>query len=573
MSNRPTIQSLSERNFTIAARILTDAGVTVGICENPAHPACAWWEHETKRVFLNDAHPKTDDPIKNLIFNRGKLYHELAHKLFTNAYDYRNELSAKAKDPALFDRIRQTLEDGYIEQRIAKQWDGATPYIRSLLLHCLESDTSEHGALALFVRLFVWRDAAAKKAWGQWETLIKKAVHSDSKGVCDAAFEIAEALAKGGQKQPPQEPNEPQGDGKGNPEPKGKGKGDEESNDPQSGEGEGEQNGEASNEAPEGDSGAAGEGEGDDTGESTESDSEGNSGGGNGSGEQSDKGSESAGGDSGSGEEIEAEVAEDIQALVEALVEEALREAEAEAEAEYNEIMEEIAQYAAEQEYATPDEEHTAERIAEVLRSTLVESNRQKWVEVRRCGSFNSRRIVNAITGGTCLKQRQETESLPHIALLLDNSGSMAGAKLHQLSIAGRAINGAIAQVTRKAMVASFETFTRVLETVPVQGLSCLGGTDTAHAIDTAWKWLDQEEAQKGLIIVCTDGHPDDEDETRAAFNKAKERGYFVLCVWIGGFKPHTQDPYYHASLTCKDISKLPEALTEPLQMFVAGTF
>src|SRR5215472_4623349 len=206
---KPTITSLSERVFTYSARLLTDESVEVKIGDFPHYPACAWWEHDSKRVFLNDAAPRTQDPVENLIFNRGKLYHELAHKLFTNAYDYRNECAAKAKDPQLFDGIRQTLEDGYIEWRIGKQWEGATPYIRSLLSHVLKNDTSDIGALALFVRLLKWRDKAAKAKWCQFEKQIVAAIHSDSRGVSKAALDISNALAEEKPKQPEQ-PQDPQ---------------------------------------------------------------------------------------------------------------------------------------------------------------------------------------------------------------------------------------------------------------------------------------------------------------------------------------------------------------------------
>jgi Mg-chelatase subunit ChlD len=565
--SKPTFNVLAERNFTIAARILTDASVQVHITDQPEAGACAWWQSETKRVFLNDAHPRTDKPVESLIYNRGKLYHELAHKLFTNAYDYRHELEAKAKDKGLFDRIRQTLEDGYIEQRIAKQWQGATPYIRSLLGHVLKSDKSKFGALALFVRTFVWRDKAAKQAWGRWEKLIKQAVHSDSKGVCDAAFEIAEALAQereqgqgngegqGEQQKPQPSQSEEQGQG----QEQGKGEEQAESEEGEEGEATGteQDEGEAEGEVE-------GEGESDEDEESEATEGEQTISGKGGSDEGEQDGGNSAGG--------EAEIAEDIEALVQALVEEAMLEAEAEAEAEYNEIMMEIAQYAAEQDFASPDEEATSNRIAEVLRSTLVESNRQKWIETRRCGTFNSRRIVNAISGGTCLRQRQESEDLPHIALLLDVSGSMAGNKLYQLSQAGRVLNGAVAQVSRKAMVAAFGTCTYVLETVPVQGLGTRGSTDTARALDVATQWLQAEEAKRGLIVIATDGQPDEMAAAEQAFNRAKAEGYFVLGVWIGGYTPR-ENVYCHASLTCKDIAKLPELLTEPLRLFVAGAY
>ena len=557
MDTKPTLNSLAERRFTIAARILTDANVEVKIGEFPNAGACAWWQHETNQVWLNECAPYESNPVKSLIFNRGKLFHELAHKLFTNAYDYRNELERKAKDRKLFDVIRQTLEDGYIEQRIAKQWQGATPYIRSLLMHVLQSDKTKFGALAIFVRTFVWRDAEAKKSWGRWEKLIRKAVHSDSRGVCDAAFEIAEAMAE----------EKEQGNGKGGDNSKGnptQSDEEEKSGDPETSDAEGEDK-----EGKGGD--AEGEGEGDAEGEGEE-ESEGSgeecgtdSSGGSDSGKPT--GSEGAG-----GEETKAEIAENIKALIQKVVEEALEEASPEAEAEYNEMMEEIALYAPTQDYATPEEESAAERIAEVLHSTLVESNRQKWIDVRRCGSFNSRRIVNAISGGTCLRQRQSTEDLPHIALLLDVSGSMAGAKITQISEAGRVLNGAVAQVAAKSMVASFSSCTRILETVPVHGLSTEGSTDTDIAINRAVNWLETQQATKGLIIIATDGHPDDEDLAAAEFRKAAALGYYVLGVWIGGFKPR-ENNYCHESLVCKDIRKLPELLTQPLQQFVAQAF
>jgi len=557
----PTIKTLAERRFTIAARILTDSEVTVKICDLPTAGACAWWQHDTKQVFLNDAAPRESEPVRNLIFNRGKLFHELGHKLFTNAYDYRNELERKAKSRALFDRVRQTLEDGYIEYMIGKRWEGATPYIRSLLGHILKSDKTEFGALALFVREPVWRDDEAKAFWQRWESLITKAIHTDSKAVCDAAFEISEALAKEHEEKQRQ-PEPPQGEGKGK------------SGSEQSDEGEESEGGEEQGEGEEQD-----EGEGEATSDEGE-ESEGGEEQDEGEGEEQDEGAQgepTEGEQSGSGEAqsaTQAEVAQviaDIEAFVEELVEAAIAEASGEAEAEYNAMMEEIANFAPKQAFLCGDEENQSERIAKMLRSTLVESHRQKWQNVKHCGSLNSRRLVSAVTGGTYLRKRQITPHLPHIALLVDTSGSMMGNKIWEVSGAARVLNGAIAKVAAKSMVAEFNHSFRQLETVPLHGLSATGDTDTAYALRQAAAWLDKQCAKRGLILLCTDGQPNEPQKAAQAFAEVSHKGYYVLGVWIGGYRARSK--FVHSTLICENIAKLPELLTEPLRQFVAGCY
>jgi uncharacterized protein YegL len=122
-------------------------------------------------------------------------------------------------------------------------------------------------------------------------------------------------------------------------------------------------------------------------------------------------------------------------------------------------------------------------------------------------------------------------------------------------------------------MIAAYDSHYFEMDTIPTSKQGSFfqgGGTNGGYALQKALDWMEQEQAEHGLVIVITDGENSDEERAADQFARASELGYFVLCVAID-YQP--QSNLYHSILTTKKVEELPQLLQEPLMQFVGGAF
>src|SRR5262245_20087970 len=124
-----TLQQIKERRFTTTARILTGKHINTHIVEQPqGAPA---WTDCTSGIWMNEARPQVADEQEALIYDRGKLFHEINHCVFhgKQATKHREKLLQSANDEDTFLNISNALMDGHGEYHGGLKWEGQKSYI------------------------------------------------------------------------------------------------------------------------------------------------------------------------------------------------------------------------------------------------------------------------------------------------------------------------------------------------------------------------------------------------------------------------------------------------------------
>ena len=563
------VRTAKENRFTTTSRILADKGISVQVINDCAQ-ACADYNVNTKVLRLNEAFPQTDNPVEALTFDRGKLFHELGHALFTTDDGTRARLYQKAENKKAFLDVSNVLEDGRIERLLSDEWKGAKHYLDSLLKHEFESGqltNSEINGLVLYVRTKLFRNGNEKAFYASVLPLINKAVWQarDTAQVCEIAFEICEKLYPK-QAPEPQGEGEEQGEGKdkggeekstpeGKPEPR---QGQDEGDDQQE---QGEEQGESLSLQGEDDKGE---------GESKNGKPQG----------KAESESKPQGEQEQSNGKPDETVSDEVKKQIDEIVEKAKEQIKQEVEADYDSILLEAQELMTSvvQQYADSDEDTLSDELALLFTSLLVEVNRTKYTQSRE-GVLNTLALQNALTSRKCFQTKEECAGTPYVALLLDTSASQ-GSRQIPFTKASRIIHGALQKAKVETLVIEYGHRATIINEVPVAPFQCAGRTtDTGTAMKVANDWLEEKQAERALMIVCTDGAPDslvDCDEQKA---RCESLNGYVLGVRIG-FKETDYgrndtmmrlNQQFHTHVNVPDVSKLPQAIAPELENFIAG--
>jgi uncharacterized protein YegL len=469
------VRKAKEQRFDLSAKILAGNKVkAVQVVNEPYFQANADYNTGTKVLRLNEAYPvKIKDEVQELIFDRGKLYHEIGHALFTAQQTKRGHYMAKSKSPDTFLTVSGLLEDGRIENKMIEKYQGTQPFFDALLGASTDAKSMDVlNGLALRVRKGFWRNEEESAFWAPFEKQIDKAVKADhTNGVLQTAFDIVEAMDLPPQPKQPQEPTEP-----------------------------------------------------DPTDEPTDEPTEGEIELGGGGTENGD------GTDSGTGKGEEPTPSEKVKDIVE----KAIQQLRSEAEKEWNGILEQV-QSDPVQELASATEVAAKDQLVPILRNVLTEAARTKEYGSRE-GIINTLSLHNILTSKRVFKTKVEGKGAPHVALLLDASGSM-GRQADALGQSARILNGALREVgiPTKIIAFGFGEDDGITEypTVPLSGFGAHGGTPTGFALAAANQWFEDEQAQRPLAIIVTDGGPNDIDQLIREKEKTNDLNGFVIGVHL----------------------------------------
>ena len=526
MAKQEAILREKGKRFSISARVLTGEEITCHVINDKGtHPAS--YDLGTKKLMLNEAHPATKNPIAALIYDRGKLFHEISHAKWTTSEE-RMRLYPLVNNGQAFLDMSNFLEDGRIERVCKETYQGSGYYLDAILEGIIKQgnmDKGPTGALPIYVRTKKWRNKADEKFWAPYKERIDRAIACDSTDeVCRISAEIVNELY-------PKKANEPQSNPNPNPDNKGEGEGKK------------------------------------------------GSGAGSGSGNDEDK----AQAQDGSGAEEEKREGEFNTEVLEAIKEQiknAMERCEAEAEAEQADILEAVANEQFAQEFADAAEETVADELASMLVSLLVENNRSKFTRSKE-GILNTLSLPNALTNRRCFHVKEETLGLPHVALLLDVSGSMSSSA-DALTKAGRILNGALQKVGIATKVISFNNYATIEPVVPVgRDLFTSGGTMMGNAYKLANNWLEAEQAERGLIVAVTDGHSAHPQQIREEKARCENSRGYIIGVVVGDMarcwpkldaenKAKFTDGFHETAIV-PNVSNLPAELEPKLLEFIAG--
>jgi uncharacterized protein YegL len=547
-----------EKRFTLSASLLADKPTQVRVINNEGAPPAAY-NPSTKNIMLNEAWPKTDNEVTRLIFNRANLYHEVDHALFTKGDAKRRKLAEQSKDRDTFLAVSNILEDGRIEWLGKQKFPGSGDFLDSVLVEATKlwkADNKIEG-LICYSRTTMFRNQTDADYWQPYKAKIDKAIRAlTTSAMLDIAFELSEAISPDKPKQPEQPQqgdaqNEPQNGDEGE-----QGEGDSQTQQDKS-ESQNEEQGETSNdsdandEGDESENGANGksddndEAEGDEGQGDSESDEDSGS---EGEGEQSESEDEASDEQSEStsasnskrGDEKPSDIDGEVWEKIKQIAAQAMSNVKDVAKADLQAILDEAETYEPEQGYASGEESGSADELASIFASLAVESARTRY-QSSRAGLLNSASLASALTDRRCFHKREDTPSVPNVVLLLDTSSSMDNSA-SALTSAARVLNGALRKAKVNVKVITFggsgHDVARCLKefkTLPVDApLLTDGGTPTGEAMRAANDWLETQASTRGLVIVATDGQPNNASMVADEVQRAEQANGYVVGVLIG---------------------------------------
>jgi len=102
---------------------------------------------------------------------------------------------------------------------------------------------------------------------------------------------------------------------------------------------------------------------------------------------------------------------------------------------------------------------------------------------------------------------------------------------------------------------------------LPLTEIRCDGSTPTAEAMERALDWL--EGSEKSLMIIVTDGAPDNLVEVQRQYARAQVMNCYVLMVAIGGVR--SQAGTCDERREVKLVNQLPHALEPVIAAFASA--
>ncbi len=526
--------------------------------------------------------------------------------------DQRGDYAKRSRNPQAFLSVSNVLEDGRIEALLKRDWPGSANYLDALLASMLQQNeigACPLGGLVLYVRTKLWRNNVDAKFWQGHEGEIAQAIAApDAIKVYEIAFNLVEALYGDAPKQTEgQQTQAPQDDEGGeSSQAPAQEKQDAIEGEQESAASEQESEGDASD-SDEGEEGASeGLGEGDessDEGEASENEgetSESGEGEGEGEGEASASGEDTSEdtseaardyGDASGADASEGQpesVSGETWQKVKEIVASAMDNVKGETEGDLKAIITDAINAEPSQDFASGPECASASELTAMFESLAVEAARTLPVNTK-AGILNTQALASALTTRKCFYRCDETPEPPAVALLIDVSASMGGRRDEAATQAARVLNGALVGAKIKAKVFTFGGSDELTEyrNVPIEPFICHGGTPTGCAVKAALDWLEGEGAQRSLVIVATDGAPNDKAQVVAQRKRAGDMGAYLIGVLIGVDAQATsymqssymQSVYSDANLQAQfneyvfapDVALLPQLLEPKLAEFIAS--
>lgn len=468
------VKKAKQERFQLSARILAEENIKVLVVNRPDLQVNADFNTSTKILRLNEAYPaKEKNEVTELIYDRAKLFHEIGHALYTDRKSkLRGELAQKSKDPETFLTVSGLLEDGRQERILKSEYKGTGPYLDALTAVSTNAQKMDVlNGIALYVRHGFWRNETEAKFFAPFTEAIDKAVAADHTDVpVQVGYDIVEAISRLGPRPQPPPPQPTQPD-------------------------------------PEGETGEGDEGDGEGESEKT-----------------GPTGPTKDGKETGKAPAHGAGAGKSPQERIAQIVADAFAQVQGEADAEWNGILDQVLGDPTQE--VLPAEAAAKEQMLALFRNVLTESARTRVSETRE-GILNTLALPRALTSKRVFKIKSEAKGAPHVALLLDASGSMNG-KMDKLTSAGRILNAALREAGIKTKVIAFglspvavglpDNGSELAEfpVLPLGPISSWGGTPTGQALQVANDWFEQEQANRPLAIIVTDGGPNDPDQLKA---------------------------------------------------------
>jgi hypothetical protein len=594
--------AVREKWLTKVSRILTGAYDIKAVWTDKG-PAPSWWNPATREITVNGSDPKAKDSVDQHAYAKGKVFHEIAHTLYTEPVPFSQILARVGPySDGRAVTLLNILEDGRIERCLALRCPGAQRYIRYVLrgfgpIHDEWSDLIQR---VRHDEGYVYRKGSV---FAKLDGLIREALRAkDTQAVAEIVQKIIPHLPA----LPPQ-PQPGEGEacfpkkgakGKGDSAPKSKAQTGETESEDEDEEDKSDKSSDGTKDEEDGETGdSAGDGE---TGEDEE---DGESDGGSGDsgadgqedsedgtpGEDSEDGtpgedSDAPGGFSnpGTGEDRPKETEDEAR---ERQAQEDKKQAEddkaqvrRDSLAEL-EVMQQEIPPPRRQKYATGDEETAAANLARFLESLRFESTRPRMQPSRRSGRIDSSKIVGAMTGDTYRKVADKGPGFEFdTVLLIDESNSMEKGNKYRYTLkAGRIVFGALQRAGLNAAVLAFEDGVRPLEEIPLDGRATGWATNGQRAIDTAVEVLNKRPMRRRLIVMVTDGEFSCRLDNLLTLQR--EKVYIariritdkVGLIRMAGMAGLYSDSRYHPSVACHEehtimeetgeISRLPQIL------------
>lgn len=168
--------------------------------------------------------------------------------------------------------------------------------------------------------------------------------------------------------------------------------------------------------------------------------------------------------------------------------------------------------------------------------------NLNGMVEVEAKDVLSSKVLPKKIKKDADLNNIKETAKPQDIALLIDCSGSMSGI-LEDAKKAAYSFLDRVGHQTKIGVISfgDFDAHIKMDLTYDIQNLkmaigslSASGGTPMESAISLADTVMLKNNGVQNIMILLTDGQPDDRNQTITIANKAKKRGVKIITIGIG---------------------------------------
>jgi uncharacterized protein YegL len=143
--------------------------------------------------------------------------------------------------------------------------------------------------------------------------------------------------------------------------------------------------------------------------------------------------------------------------------------------------------------------------------------------------------------GGVTLEDLARNRVPMHIALVIDCSGSMYGTNIRDARAAALTFIDRTLDASRHIAVVAFPggvlaapTQDRAALAKAIGGLTPIGSTPMAKGLAQAREVLKGTAGVQRIVVVLTDGHPDDPDATMAESQRIRRTGGRVVTIGVG---------------------------------------
>lgn len=163
-------------------------------------------------------------------------------------------------------------------------------------------------------------------------------------------------------------------------------------------------------------------------------------------------------------------------------------------------------------------------------------------VEVEAMDLLTGQTLAHRLAqGGVTLEDLARNKVPMQIALLIDCSGSMYGNNIRDARQAARAFIERTLDSTRQIGVIAFPGGVRTPMTQDrgaleeaISGLTPIGSTPMARGLAQARELLKAATGAQRVVVILTDGHPDDPDATLAESQRIRKTGGRIVTIGVG---------------------------------------